>query len=365
MSKESSSRIPFVLSLSKYARAAMPSTPPPYKRSSLALRLSPLLLLAAALVALAVLFAPDSQPASADHDEDTTILSATLTVAASGSHRGCGPNAGVACTSALTEVDFTYGGVSYQIKEVRVNSSGTLIFELNKTVPDNIKSTATLQLGSRTFAFASGGSVTNTVTNDRVTWTNSGLSWSAGDTVSVSLTAPPPTGVELSADSMSIGESGGGAFTVSLTADPGGETTVTLVRTHFYQSGYGESGHVWDLNAATVSPETLTFTSGSSGNWGTAQTVTVTGVEDDDSCDEQLVILVLGSTRKYDYVYVGSNNGTHNQSTSGEYVYVGSNMGEYSYQLADVPAPVGGSSNAVNGVFVTINDDDGGSCGGV
>ena len=284
---------------------------------------SPLLLLAVALVALAVFFAPGAQPASADHDEGTTIWSATLTVAVSGSHRGCGPNTGVACTAALTEVDFTYGGVSYQIEELRV-FSGTLIFELNKTVPDNIKSTATLQLGSRTFAFASGGSTTVDVTNDRVTWTNSGLSWSAGDTVSVSLTAPPPTGVELSTDSMIIGEGGGGAFTVTLTADPGADTTVTLVKSR-------------PDSFVTISPATLTFTAGTSGNWGTAQTVTVTGTADLDARDERLMILVLVEvTAKGSGVFHAVNNPTANDNAG--------------YRV------VGPSGNAVSGIYVTVRD---------
>ena len=47
-------------------------------------------------------------------------------------------------------------------------------------------------------------------------------------------------------------------------------------------------------------------------------------------------------------------------------VYVGAGMGENSYQLVGAYDPVGGSSNAVNGVLVTVDHDDAGQgCGGV
>ncbi len=177
---------------------------------------------------------------------------------------------------------------------------------------------------------------------------------------------PEETGVTLSSETLTVAEGGSGTFTVALSADPGASATVTLVKTQYYQSGYGESGHVWDLNAATVSPETLTFTPGSTGNWGTAQTVTVTGVEDADSCDEQLAILLLkSSAQTYAYVYVGPNNGSYNLHANGNYVWAGSGMGEYNYQLVDGYEPAGGASSSVAGVTVTVNDNDGGSCGGV
>ena len=285
-------------------------------------RLSPLLLLAAALVALAVLLVHDAPPASADHDEDTTIWSATLTVGNAAGDLGCNNAAtGAECssTSVLTDDDFTYGGVDYAIRYLFLRGS-SLALNLNKTIPDSLKSAGTLHVGNAQFALAG-------ASGSSATWSNSGLSWSVGDTVSLSLTASRPSGVTLSTETLAINEdsTGSGTFTVALSADPGSSTTVTLVRTQFFQSEYGEPGHVWDLNAATVSPATLTFTSGSSGNWGTAQTVTVTGVEDDDGCDEQLVILLL------------SGGG-----------------------------PVGGSGNSVTGVFVTVDDDDTSQgCGGV
>ena len=143
------------------------------------------------------------------------------------------------------------------------------------------------------------------------------------------------TGVDISTDTLTVTEGDSDTFTVALTDNPGSDVTATLVKAQYNQSNVGQPGHVWDINAATVSPPTLTYTSGSSGNWSTAQTVTVTALEDDDSCHEQLVVLVLVQTAP----------GSGNTNPSYE--------------------PVGGSGNAVIGVYVIITDDDGGACGGI
>ena len=74
-------------------------------------RRSPLLFLAAALVALAVLLVHDAPPASADHENTATIWSATLTQPLSTTYLGCNnATSGIACTSAsiLSEDGFSY-----------------------------------------------------------------------------------------------------------------------------------------------------------------------------------------------------------------------------------------------------------------
>ena len=80
-------------------------------------------------------------------------------------------------------------------------------------------------------------------------------------------------GVSVSPTSLSVEESGTTTYTVVLTTEPSGTVTVTP-----------SSG---DTGAATLSPSSLTFTSG---NWDTAQTVTVSGQEDDDVNDETVAI---------------------------------------------------------------------------
>ena len=159
---------------------------------------SPVLVLAAALVALAVFFAPGAQPAQA---QSTTVWSATLTVQAFGtSSLGCSyVQSGNECssTSVLTDDDFTYGGVDYTIKRVEfLSSTGRIFLALNKTIPDSLKAALTLNVGNSQFALANGtsGRAGNSEpTNSQVSWSNSGLSWSAGDTVSLSLTASSTT----------------------------------------------------------------------------------------------------------------------------------------------------------------------------
>ena len=148
-------------------------------------RLSPLLLLAAAL---AVFVASGAQPAQAQ----TTVWSATLTVGDGGTYKGYYSNGSV---GTLSDNNFTYGGVAYSIEFFRVrNTGGLLDFVLDKAIPTGLKSALTLHVGSSQFSLsdASYGTFGGT-TNDSVVWLNSGLSWSIGDTVSLSLTEPSPT----------------------------------------------------------------------------------------------------------------------------------------------------------------------------
>ena len=297
-------------------------------RVSFLRRPSSLLLLAAALLALAVLFAPGAQPALADHggDDTVTVWSGTMTVG--NGVGGCGLSSDD-CGSVLSDDDFTYRGTDYEVEKFNT-LSGSLVFELSAAIPSGIA----VRVGTSEFAIANATLSNN---GQRATWSSSGLNFSGGNsrTVTLSLTAPRPSGVVLSTETLAINEDsvGSDTFTIALADDPGTSTTVTLVRTQFFQNDYGESDRVWDLNAATVSPETLTFTSS---NYSEAQTVTVSGVEDLDGCDEQLLILVL--------VQTAAGSGSENP--------------EYT--------PVGGSGNSVTGVFVTVDDDDSGQgCGGV
>ena len=61
-------------------------------------------------------------------------------------------------------------------------------------------------------------------------------------------------------------DGGQSTFTVALRTQPTAAVTVTVASR--------------DASEGTVSPPSLTFTGGATGNWGTAQTVTVTGVQD-------------------------------------------------------------------------------------
>ena len=89
--------------------------------------------------------------------------------------------------------------------------------------------------------------------------------------VDVTVDDDDAAGLVLDKTSMTIDEDGSGTFTVALATQPTATVTVDVT-----------SG---DTTEATVSPQTLTFTTA---NWNTAQTVTVNGVDDADGTDETL-----------------------------------------------------------------------------
>ena len=80
-------------------------------------------------------------------------------------------------------------------------------------------------------------------------------------------------GLVFSRTQVAVDEGGTAGYTVQLDARPSASVTVSLA-----------SG---DANAATVSPGSLTFTTS---DWNIAQTVTVTGVEDDDGDHESVTL---------------------------------------------------------------------------
>ena len=117
------------------------------------------------------------------------------------------------------------------------------------------------------YDYPSGNYITATVTRDRST--------SEFSTCVQNIALPRLT---LSEDSIEVVEDGTAntTYTVRLSSQPSHDATVDLTI---------EGDEVF-----TVSPTPLTFTGGNSGNWQTPQTVTVTGVSDDDPEDESTVI---------------------------------------------------------------------------
>ena len=167
---------------------------------------SPLLVLAAMLMALAAFFAPGAQPAQA---QAAPVWSATLTVwtDSQGIRVGCSNVSGndMACssTTALTDDDFTYNGVDYQVEQVIIIGNDLKV-SLDREVPSGL---STLNVGGTAFSVSSGELVDS---GKSITWSNPGLSWSVGDTVSLSLTGPPdptpgPDGItEYWSDSLAV-----------------------------------------------------------------------------------------------------------------------------------------------------------------
>jgi hypothetical protein len=101
------------------------------------------------------------------------------------------------------------------------------------------------------------------------------------------INADNEAGITLSANSLITTESGGTAtFTVVLTTAPTGDVTLGLSSS--------------DLTEGTVSPASLTFTSG---NWNVPQTVTVTGVGDSVVDGNVTYTIVTGTATSTDAAY--------------------------------------------------------------
>ena len=189
------------------------------------------LLLAAALAALAVFFAPGGQPAQA---QTTAYWSATLTVAQLGFGRGYFDTGSL---GTLSDTTFTYEGTNYTVSQVSIlASTGALRISFSPAIPDSLKSDLTLQVGNRQLALADG----TALGTNGVSWSNPGLSWSVGQQVPLKLNGPSSssffadagpnqttsTGVTVTLDGSGSVVPSGGATTYAWTQTGG--TTVTL-----------------------------------------------------------------------------------------------------------------------------------------
>ena len=96
---------------------------------------------------------------------------------------------------------------------------------------------------------------------------------SVGAVVTISVTDSDTDGVRVTPTSGDLNEDGTLTYTVTLNTQPGGNVTITPTN--------------GDTSAVSVSPARLTFTPS---NWNTAQTVTLTGVEDADGVSETVTI---------------------------------------------------------------------------
>ena len=164
-------------------------------------------MLAALLGALFLVYAV---PAEAQ----TTVWSATLTVKQVETTRvGCSnATSGNECTSALTDHEFTHEGVTYPISFI-FQSGSRLALGFGATgLPASVNPDWELRVGNSKFPFVD--NIANALTGR--TWDNVGLSWTAGDTVSLSIVELPPHTVSLSASPNSILEGSSVAVTATL-----------------------------------------------------------------------------------------------------------------------------------------------------
>ena len=123
----------------------------------------------------------------------TPIWSATLTVDVGNNQYGCsGHPSHTACSTNLTDNDFTYNGVGYEVQDLFLHSGHILVFRLNGETGHSMQEEIgplTLNVGGSTFA------IRDAVAATQLTWNNTGLRWTDGQTVPVSLTRVVPAGV--------------------------------------------------------------------------------------------------------------------------------------------------------------------------
>ncbi len=210
------------------------------------------------------------------------IWSATLNP--QGTNTGVGCESGITgsqnrhrrCDTASTLSDdgFTYDGTNYTVALIdsvsHGNGTGRFFFDLDKQLAAGADRKLLLKFGSfsRLFSTASGGDFGG---NYSYEFGDPELFFTVGD--SVTLRIEVASALVFSTSSVALDEGGTTSYDVSLQHEPSGTVTVAVA-----------SG---DTGAATVAPATLSFTAS---DWSTAQTVTVTGVDDADGAHERVTI---------------------------------------------------------------------------
>ena len=233
-----------------------------------------------------------AQTVTVSGEEDDDANNETVTV----SHSVSGyDSVSTADDVSVTVSDNDTAGVSISPTSLSVNEGGTTTYTVVLDTEPNSSVTVTPSSGDTDVATLSPASLTFTSSNwdtaqtitvsgeedvnsddETVTVSHSVSGYGAvttADSVSVTVSDNDTPGVSVSPTSLSVDESGTTTYTVVLNTDPSGSVTVTP-----------SSG---DTDVATLNPASLTFTSS---NWDTAQTVTVSGQEDDDANDETVTV---------------------------------------------------------------------------
>ena len=156
--------------------------------------------------------------------------------------------------------------------------------------------------------------------------------------VMVTITDDDTANLVVSEPTLSVGEAGSGDFTVKLATQPSAGVTVSVSSD--------------DTGAATVSPASLSFTTA---NWNTAQTVTVSGVDDPDTADESVTVSLSATGGGYgsktaSVIVSVTDDDTANLVVSPSTLSVGeAGSGDFTVKLATQPSA---------GVSVSVLSDD-------
>ena len=232
-----------------------------------------------------------------------TVWSATLTAQDLASvFLGCGETGSSRCalTSVLTDDDFSLFGKTYTVQAIQLLvGGGALDIGFDQAISTQTARRLTLHVGDREFPLANASYSSG---NTTASWSGTGLTWSASQQVPLRLTLGPrwsgvgfegggllpgPTGGQ----ELLVAEDGSATFGVKLTHAPTANVTIRLYK-------FAPAAIHGNANAVTFSPKELTFTPG---NYGTAQTVTVTGVPDGNAAHEHLYIMAAASSADANY----------------------------------------------------------------
>ncbi|MBF2760441.1 MAG: hypothetical protein ISN28_09260, partial [Ectothiorhodospiraceae bacterium AqS1] len=241
-------------------------------------------------------------------DNDGFDDSTTLVISATGGGYDDVTDAEVEVTVDDNDpLELTVSKTSLTVDE---NSSGTFTVKLNTQPSGNVRVTIT-QTGTansdisatpNSLAFTTGNwntaqTVTVSGADDadgfddtttlQVSATDGGYDDVSPKNVSVEVDDDDSLGITVSATSLTVDENSSGNFTVELDTQPSGNVTVNITQPT-------------NSNAdITTSPTSLTFTTG---NWNTAQTVTVNGAEDEDGFNDSATLQVKATDGGYDSV---------------------------------------------------------------
>ena len=155
-----------------------------------------------------------------DDEAPAAIWEATLTVAELQDPLSIGCNdadssPGARCseTSRLTDHDFTYNGVTYEVGAVNIARLPSYVgvdlrFRLDRAIPKRLQGSLVLTVDGARFPLAE-APLAPALGNTEASWRNAGLAWSVGDVVQLSL-IEAPIDVAYWNPTLRVGEAGGG-----------------------------------------------------------------------------------------------------------------------------------------------------------
>ena len=173
-----------------------------------------------------------NEPLDADSIPETSawaianeILSATLTVKDTGAgFLGCAnvsgglpPGAHCSTSSTLTEDAFSYDGKDYEVELIELKA-GILAFETDPALTAAALADLTLNVGATSLAFAEASQ-----NGPSLSWTNTGLTWSQGETIALSIGG----GTARTVSTAALSGTSGIVLTLSPAFRPGDTLTVS------------------------------------------------------------------------------------------------------------------------------------------